>query len=83
LSGRGIGVVYVLIAGQPPEYRLPQQSDQEVASVLAGARLRQSFAAACGQSERVVQFTIGQQSAIGGDRGATKLDHQTAVEIEP
>jgi len=54
------GVVHVLVAGQPPEYRLPQQPNQEVPSVFAGACLRQSLAAACGQSEHVVQFAIGQ-----------------------
>ena len=78
-----LGVVHILVAGEPPEHRLPQQTDQEMLSVLAGARLRQSLATACGQSEHVVQFAIGQQSAIGGDHRTAKLKHQTAVEIEP
>ena len=83
VAAQPLGVVHVLVAGQPPEYRLPQQSDQEVSSVLAGARLRQSLAAACGQSEHVVQFAIRQQSAIGGDHRTAELEHQAAVEIEP
>ena len=83
VAAQPLGVVHVLVAGQPPEYRLPQQPDQEVASVLAGACLRQSLAAACGQSEHVVQFAIRQQSAIGGDHRAAELEHQAAVEIEP
>ena len=36
---------------QSAEYRLPQQPDQEVPSVLAGACLSQSLATACRQSE--------------------------------
>jgi hypothetical protein len=55
-------VVHILVtsqpASQPAEYRLPQQSDQQVASVPAGAYLRQSLAAACGQCEYVVQLAI-------------------------
>src|SRR5216683_2865185 len=73
----------VLVAGKPPEYRLPQQPDQQVPSILAGARLGQSMAAARRQSENVVQFAVGEQSAIGGDHRTAKLKHQPAVEIEP
>ena len=35
------------------------------------------------QSEHVVEFAIGQQSGIRGHDRAVKLEHQTAVEIEP
>src|SRR5437764_11923672 len=52
-------------------------------SVLTGAHLGQFLAAACGQSEHVVQFAIGEQSAIGGDHGTAKLEQQTAIKIEP
>jgi hypothetical protein len=83
IAAQPVGVVHILVAGQTAEYRLPQQPDQQVPSVPAGACLRQSLAAACAQSERVVQFTIGQQSAIGGDRRTVEPEHQAAVEIEP
>ena len=83
VAAQPLGVVHVLVAGQPPEYRLPQQPDQEVLSVLAGAYIRQSLATGCGQSEHVVQFAIRQQSGIGGDHRTAELEHQAAVEIEP
>ena len=35
-----------------------------------------------GQSECVVEFAMCQQSGIGRDHGAAKLQHQAAVEIE-
>jgi hypothetical protein len=54
-----------------------------VASVPAGARLGQSLAAACGQSEHVIEFPIRQQSAIGGDRRTVEPKPQATVEIEP
>jgi hypothetical protein len=36
-----------------------------------------------GQAQRVIQLAVGQQPGVGGDRGAAKLQHQTAVEFEP
>ena len=55
-----LGVVHILVAGEPAKYRLTQQPDQEVASILAGARLRQSLATACGQTKDVVQLAVGE-----------------------
>ena len=54
-----------------------------MASVLAGARVRQSIGARVGQAQPVIQFAVSQQPGIGGDRGAAKLQQQTTVEIEP
>ena len=83
IAAQPIGVVHILVTSQPAEYRLPQQPDQQVASVPAGARLCQSLAAACGQCEHVVQLAIRQQSAVGGDRRAVEPEHHSPVEIEP
>ena len=54
-----------------------------MASVLAGARVRQSIGARVGQAQRIIQFAVSQQPGIGGDRGAGKSQQQTTVEIEP
>src|SRR6476469_2613928 len=83
IAAQPIGVVHILVTSQPAEYRLPQQPDQQVASVPAGTYLSQSLAAACGQCEYVVQLAIRQQSAIGGDCRAVELEHHSPVEIEP
>jgi len=47
-------------------------------------RLKSGERVAChsAQPECVVEFAVRQQSRIGGDHGAAKLHHQTAVEIE-
>ena len=47
IAAQPIGVVQILVTSPPAEHRLPQQPDQQVASVPAGARLCQSLAAAC------------------------------------
>lgn len=54
---------------------LPQQPDQKVLSVLAGASIRQSLATGCGQSEHVVHLAIGEQSPVGGDHRTAKPEH--------
>jgi hypothetical protein len=50
--------------------------------IPARARVGQPLAGHCGQSERVVEFTVGKQTGIGDHRSA-KLEHQTSVEIDP
>jgi hypothetical protein len=77
------GVVHVLIAGETAEHRLPQQTDQRVATILTGARIGEHLAGQRSQSERIVKLAIGEQSGIGGDDAAAKLQQQAAVKIEP
>jgi len=60
IVAQSLGVVHILVAGEPAKYRLPQQPDQQMPPVLAGARLRQSLATACGQTKNVVQLAVGE-----------------------
>jgi hypothetical protein len=52
---------------------LAQQPGQPMATVLTGARGGQRIGARVGQAKRVLQLTVRQQSGVGGDRGAAKL----------
>ena len=52
-------------------------------AVLAGAWVNETIANHVGQPERVIEFTIGEPSGVGGDPGTMKLKLQAAVEIEP
>jgi len=54
-----------------------------VATALAGPPICEQLTCQRSQSKRVVKFAIGQQSSIGGDDRAAKLQGQAAVEIEP
>jgi hypothetical protein len=78
-----LGIVHVLITSETAEHRLPEQTDQRMAPVLAGAGISEHLTSQCGQAEHVVEFAVGEQPGIGRDRGTTKLQHQTAVKIEP
>jgi hypothetical protein len=81
IVAQAFGVVHVLIS-ETTKYRLPQQSDERMAAVPAGARVSEYLARHRAQPECVVEFAVCQQSGIGRDHGAAKLQHQTAVEIE-
>jgi hypothetical protein len=67
IVAQAFGVVYVLISNETTKHRLPQQTDQRVAAVLAGACIGERLARHRGQPEGVVEFTICQQSRVGRD----------------
>jgi hypothetical protein len=69
VAAQPLGIIHVLVAGQPPEHRLTQQPRQPVTTILAGTRVDQHIGTGVGQPHRVVQFPIGQQPGVGGDRG--------------
>jgi hypothetical protein len=73
ITAQAIGVVDILVSGKPPEHRLPQQPDQRMAAIPAGACIGQHVPGHGAETERVVEFTIGQQSGIGGDPAASRV----------
>src|SRR5262249_225035 len=75
------GVVDIFIAGQTAVNRLPQQGRQSMLRVLPRAGVVQAARRRAGQPEGIVEFTIGQESAITGDRRAVKLQFDLAVEV--
>jgi hypothetical protein len=77
------GIVHVLVASQTAEHRLPQQTNQRMATILAGPRIGEHLTCQRGQPKRVVKLAIGEQSSIRCHHRAAKLEHQAAVEIEP
>src|SRR3954452_13984056 len=78
-----LGVVDVLIPGQPSKNRLAQKTRQPMSTILAGTHVGQPISCRIGQAQRVVQFTVSKQSSIGGNRRPTKLEHQATMKIEP
>jgi hypothetical protein len=79
---KALGVVQILIAGEATVDGLPEQSGQGVSPILASARIGQNLARHLCQSERVVEFAIGEQAGVRGDDRAPKLQHQAALKIE-
>jgi hypothetical protein len=54
-----------------------------MSAIPARARFGEHLAGHRGQSERVVEFAMGQQTGIGCENRPSKLERQFAVEIEP
>ena len=78
-----LGVVHVLVPGQPTEHRLAKQPLDQMSDVLAASRLGQDRSGHVGQSERVIQFAIGEQPGIRSDLAAVEFQLQATVEIDP
>ena len=79
---QALGVVHVLISSETAKHRLSQQTYQRMAAVLACARIGKRLARHRGQAECVVELAVCEQSRVGRDHGAAKLQHQSAIEIE-
>lgn len=61
---QSLGIIDILISGEPPEYGLPRQADQCMASVPAGARIGEHFAGQRGQAKGIIKLAIGEQPRI-------------------
>jgi hypothetical protein len=83
IMAQSFGVVYILISSKTAKHRLPQHSEESVSAVLAGPCVCEAVTSHRGQAEHIVEFPVGKQSGVGGDDRTAKLEHQTAVEIEP
>ena len=51
-----------------------------MAPVRTGASVRENLSCSLAQTENIVEFAAGQQSAVGRDFGAVKLELEAAVE---
>src|SRR4051794_28897054 len=78
-----ICVVDVLVPSQAPEHRLAELSNQGMASVRAGAGVRQHLSSGLAQTEDTVEFAAGQQTTTGRDLRSVELQLETAVERLP
>ena len=83
VAGEPVGVVDVLVAGEPAVDRLPQEAEQPVPSVLPTPAFGKSRHAHCGQVEGVVQLAVREQTTVRGDLGPMELELDPAVEGDP
>jgi hypothetical protein len=67
IEREALGGVHVLVAGEPPEYRLPKQPAQFVARVLAVAPIEELGDRDIGEPEGAVELAVREQAAVGGD----------------
>jgi hypothetical protein len=83
IAGEPLGVIDVLVAGEPAEHRLTEQSAQLVADVLAAPAIEQLGDCDLGEPDCIVEFAVSEQTAIGGDLAAVEFELDPAVEAGP
>lgn len=76
-----IGIVHVLVSGQPSEHGLPELGKQGVAAVASRSDIGHRLPGHRGQAESLVESAEGQQPGVGGDARAVELQLQLAVEF--
>ena len=72
VTAEPVGIIDVLIASQPREDCLPQQTRKRVTAILAGAVVVQQSGGKIGQAERVIQFPMQQQTGVRTNRRTPK-----------
>jgi len=78
-----LGVVHVLITGEPSEHGLPQHSHQSAPAILACACVGENIARHREKTQRVVEFATSKQPGVRSHHRSTELKQQAAVEIDP
>ena len=78
-----IGVVHVLVPGQPPEHGLAKLSDQGVAAVLAGPGVGENLSGQVRQAEGIIEIPKGEQTSVGRHLRAVELQLQAGIEGDP
>src|SRR5689334_3082712 len=75
-----VRIVHILVARQAPEHRLAELAQQGMASVRAGAGVRQNLSSGLAQTKGIVEFAAGQQTAIRRDLRSVELQLEATVE---
>ena len=78
-----VGIVHILVARQAPKHRLAELAQQGMASVRAGAGVREDISRGLAQTKDIVEFAAGQQTAIRRDLRSVELQLEAAVKRQP
>ena len=65
ISAEPVGIVHVLVSGQPPEDRLGQLSNQGVPAVLAGPGVGKDYLGELHQAKGIIEVPKGEQPSVG------------------
>ena len=78
-----VGVVHILVSGEPSKDGLAKQTDDTVPTVLAGPAVSQDITRQYGQAQGIVEFAVGEQAGVGCDPRTVELQLQPSVETGP
>ena len=69
--------------GKNSQHAMAELPDKTVTTVLPTTGVREHAPGNFGQSDRIIQFPICQQTSVGSDFGTVKLKLQPTVKIKP
>jgi len=80
--GQPLGVVGVLVAGQPAVDRLAEEVRQRKLPIVSGTGISEVLFDQGAQTKTFVHLTREQEAGIRGDRGSAELDAKLGIERE-
>jgi hypothetical protein len=83
ISAKPVGIVDVLVSGEPPEDRLAQLSNQGVTAILAGPGVGENLSSYVRQAEGIIEVPKGEQPSVGRHLRTVKLQFEAMVECDP
>ena len=81
--GKTFCIVGIIVAGQTAVGGLAEQRDQVMADVAAGTAFLEIVGGDEGKIQRVIQFSEGKESGVGGDGGTMELQPDLGIELDP
>ncbi len=78
-----VGVVHILVSGQPTEDRLAQQANQGMQTIVTRPRVSQKPTSNVVQAKHFVKFPEQQQTTVGTDLRAMKFQTHPPIKSEP
>ena len=72
VDAESVGIVHVVVPAKASENGLAELPDKTVATVLPTTGVREYVLGNLGQSDRIIQFPVRQQTSVGSDRGTVK-----------
>ena len=83
VDSQPLGVIGILVSGQPSIYRLAKQCRHRVLGILARARILKNFLGQNRQSHHFIHLSEKQQTAITGYFCALEFQLHTGVKLDP
>jgi hypothetical protein len=78
-----VSIVHVVVPAKAPENGLAELPDKTVTTVLPTTDVCEHVPGNLGQSYRIIQFPVWQQTSVGSDFGTVELKLQPTVKIQP
>ncbi len=78
-----VGIIHVVVSAKASENRLTELPYKTVATALPTTGVRQYVPGDLCQSDRIIQFPVGQQPSVGSDLGTMELKLEPTVKIQP